>query len=145
MAKKPALSATAKTPKHFIHEWRKHRRVTQEELAAAIGLTSGAISQLERGVINYTQPTLESVADALNCKPSDLLGRDPRAPQDQGLIKTEPEILAMLARIEGLTDSDITVAFAVIKNALDVKRAAQEPSDSRDQPQPASRPRVATP
>lgn len=41
-------------------------------------MTSGAISQLENGIINYTQPTLEAIAYALNCEPGDLLSRDPR-------------------------------------------------------------------
>lgn len=64
--------------KHFIRAWRKYRRLTQEQLAERAELTSGAISQLENGIINYTQPTLEALAYALNCSPGDLLSRDPR-------------------------------------------------------------------
>lgn len=62
---------------HFIREWRKYRRLTQEQLAERIDQTSGAISQLENGLINYTQPTLEALAVALSCEPGDLLSRDP--------------------------------------------------------------------
>jgi transcriptional regulator with XRE-family HTH domain len=62
---------------HFIREWRKYRGLTQEQLAERIEQTSGAISQLENGIINYTQPTLEALAAALNCEPGDLLSRDP--------------------------------------------------------------------
>lgn len=62
---------------HFIREWRKYRGLTQEQLADRIEQTSGGISQLENGLINYTQPTLEALAVALNCEPGDLLSRDP--------------------------------------------------------------------
>lgn len=63
--------------RHFIKEWRKYRGLTQEQLAGRIEQTSGAISQLENGIINYTQPTLEAIAYALRCEPGDLLSRDP--------------------------------------------------------------------
>jgi transcriptional regulator with XRE-family HTH domain len=42
-----------------------------------IGVTHGAISQLERGQINYTQPMLEAIAAALHCRVGDLVERDP--------------------------------------------------------------------
>lgn len=66
-------------PRHFIRQWRAHRHLTQEQLAARIGVTHGAISQLERGLISYTQPMLEAIADALQCEASDLIGRPPGA------------------------------------------------------------------
>lgn len=43
-----------------------------------IGVTAGALSQLERGQVNYTQPMLENLAKALECQPADLILRDPR-------------------------------------------------------------------
>ena len=64
-------------PRHFIREWRKHRNLTMEQLAEIIGVTQGAISQLERGQTNYTQPMLEALADALHCRPYDLIMRTP--------------------------------------------------------------------
>ncbi len=64
-------------PRHFIKEWRKHRGLTQQRLADRLGFTHGAVSQLERGLVGYTQPTLEALADALQCEPADLLWRDP--------------------------------------------------------------------
>lgn len=63
--------------RHFIREWRKHRGYTQEQLAEALGVTHGTISQLETGKINYTQPMLEALAKALACEPADLIMRDP--------------------------------------------------------------------
>lgn len=67
-------------PRHFIRAWRQHRELTQEQLAERVGMTHGAISQLERGEVNYTQPTLEALAEALSCQPADLIMRDPKSP-----------------------------------------------------------------
>ena len=64
-------------PRHFIRQWRKFRRLSQEKLAEQLGVTHGAISQLERGHTSYTQPTLEKLAHALQCTPADLIARNP--------------------------------------------------------------------
>lgn len=65
----------------FFRQWRKHKGLTLEVLAERLGVTAGALSQLERGEVNYTQPMLEALADALNCEPADLLMRDPLEPE----------------------------------------------------------------
>lgn len=65
----------------FFREWRKHRGLTLEVLAERVGVTAGALSQLERGETNYTQPMLEALANALMCEPADLLIRDPSEPE----------------------------------------------------------------
>ena len=44
-----------------------------------VGVTHGALSQLERGLTNYTQPMLEALAEALQCDPADLIMRDPNS------------------------------------------------------------------
>lgn len=64
-------------PRHFIRQWRRHRGYTQEQLAEIVGVTDGAISQLERGDVGYTQPMLEALSEALACAPADLVMRDP--------------------------------------------------------------------
>lgn len=64
-------------PGHFVRQWRKFRGYSQEQLAEMIGVTHGAISQLERGLTQYTQPLLEALADALQTDPPSLLIRDP--------------------------------------------------------------------
>src|ERR1700738_4009489 len=66
-------------PRHFIKAWRIHRGLTQERLGDRVGVTHGALSQLERGLVNYTQPMLEALADALQCEPGDLITRDPNS------------------------------------------------------------------
>lgn len=77
MARKITPHPKPKKARHFVREWRKHRNLTQEQLAERIEATAGAISQLETGVIGYTQPTLEAIAFALSCEPGDLLSVDP--------------------------------------------------------------------
>lgn len=61
----------------FLKEWRKSRSLTQEALAEAIGSSSGYISELEKGKRRYNQDLLETLAEALQCTPADLLNRDP--------------------------------------------------------------------
>jgi transcriptional regulator with XRE-family HTH domain len=64
-------------PRHFIKAWRKHRELTQEQLASRIDVAVSTISQLETGKQGYSQPMLEALAGALGCQPADLLMRDP--------------------------------------------------------------------
>lgn len=70
----------------FIREWRKFRHLTLERLAERIEVTAGALSQLERGDVQYTQPMLEALADALNCEPADLITRSPLAEKGLQLV-----------------------------------------------------------
>ena|SRR5580765_7559020 len=78
MAKVQPL-AKRRPPRHFIKEWRLYRGYTQEQLAEMTGVTHGALSQLERGLVNYTQTMLEALAVALRCEPADLIMRDPNS------------------------------------------------------------------
>jgi transcriptional regulator with XRE-family HTH domain len=61
----------------YIRKWRQHRQLTLEQLADRVGVTAAAISLLERGLIGYTQKTLEAIAEALQTDPASLLMRDP--------------------------------------------------------------------
>jgi transcriptional regulator with XRE-family HTH domain len=65
---------------HFIKEWRKHRGLTQEQLAERIGITKSYVSKIESGKKRYDQPFLEAAAVVLQCEPADLLVRDPGDP-----------------------------------------------------------------
>jgi transcriptional regulator with XRE-family HTH domain len=64
-----------------IRAWRKYRGLSLERLGERVGVTKGALSQLENGTVAYTQPMLEALADALSCEPQDLLMRDPTDPE----------------------------------------------------------------
>lgn len=61
----------------FFKEWRKHRRLTQDELAAMVGVSASSISQLETGKQGFTDTTLIALSDALQCSPGDLLSINP--------------------------------------------------------------------
>lgn len=77
MAKKVVTNFKPEKPKFFFREWRKHRGMTQEDLAEAVGVTPSSISQLETGKQGFTDTTLSAIADALMCSPGDLLMRNP--------------------------------------------------------------------
>jgi transcriptional regulator with XRE-family HTH domain len=83
MRQSPAMAKRVQTrfkdekPRHFVRRWREYRNLTQEQLAERVGVTPGTISQLENSRINYRQPLLEALAEALNCNPGDLLNIDP--------------------------------------------------------------------
>lgn len=64
----------------FIREWRKHRGLTLEQLSERIDMSPGNLSHLERGMVAYTQDTLEALAEALNTDAASLLMRDPTGP-----------------------------------------------------------------
>lgn len=78
-----AWSGQKKRPTNYIRQWRKHRHLTQEQLAGRVEMTASSISQLESGKQGYTDQTLAAIAHALTCEPADLLARDPTKPEYQ--------------------------------------------------------------
>lgn len=68
------------TPRWFLREWRKHRRLTQQQLADLARLSKPFISQLESGERQYTEETLGKLAAALGVEIPDLIIRDPSRP-----------------------------------------------------------------
>jgi transcriptional regulator with XRE-family HTH domain len=65
----------------FLREWRKHRQLTQDQLAERIGISKPYLSQLENGKRQYTQELLEHFAAELRCEAADLIIRDPSDPE----------------------------------------------------------------
>jgi transcriptional regulator with XRE-family HTH domain len=63
--------------RNFVRHWRKHRKLTQEKLAELTGYTASSISQLETGVQGYEEATLVRLAQALRCRPGDLISGPP--------------------------------------------------------------------
>lgn len=79
----------------LLRKWRKHRNLTQEQLASRMiellpedSITNTSISQLENGKQGYSQITLEALAETLNCQAGELLMRDPNVPDANGLLAT---------------------------------------------------------
>jgi transcriptional regulator with XRE-family HTH domain len=68
-------------PRHFIREWRKHRQLTQAQLAERLGIDQSYVTKIETGKRRYDQMFLEAAALELRCSPADLIMRDPSAPQ----------------------------------------------------------------
>lgn len=91
-------------PSHFVREWRKFRGYSQERLAEMVGVTHGAISQLETGKTHYTQAMLEALAEALMTEPASLLMRDPTA-QDAIWSIWERAKPAQRRQIEAIADT----------------------------------------
>lgn len=66
----------------FLRQWRDFRRMTQEQLAARTDLTPPSISQLETGAQGFTDKSLARLAEALQCRPVDILAFDPSRPDN---------------------------------------------------------------
>ncbi len=95
MAKKP----------HYIREWRKHRGLTQEQLAERIGIARSYLTKIERGSRRYDQPFLEAAAEALRCEVGDIIMRDPTDPEGIWSVwetLPEPQRLQAVAVIKAL-------------------------------------------
>jgi transcriptional regulator with XRE-family HTH domain len=75
MAKAPRFRET------FIRQWRQHKHLSLEALAARVPMDKGNLSKVERGLLPYNQEMLERLADALGTEPASLLMRDPTDPE----------------------------------------------------------------
>lgn len=71
-------SESTNGPGHYVKEWRKHRGLTQEQLAGRLGVATSSVSQLETGKQGYSQATLEALAIALDCEPWQLISVNPK-------------------------------------------------------------------
>lgn len=58
-----------------LKQLRKQSGLSQTELAAAIGVTQGAVSQWEMGASKPSLDNLVSIAKALGCKVDDLIDK----------------------------------------------------------------------
>jgi transcriptional regulator with XRE-family HTH domain len=64
---------------HHIRAWRKHRGYTTRALAERTGLAPSTIGGLETGSGQYSQGSLERIAEALGTTPAALLNGPPGA------------------------------------------------------------------
>ena len=65
------------SPQHYLREWRRHRGLTQAQLAEAIGVDRSQLNKIERGRRYHAKPVLEAIAARLECEPNDLIRRHP--------------------------------------------------------------------
>lgn len=90
---------------HYLKEWRKHRGLTQVQLAEAMEISRSYLTMIERGDRRYDQHFLEAAAKVLECTPGDLIARSPGAGQriDELLASaTEDDRLRIEAAIRAL-------------------------------------------
>jgi len=78
MAKKSKTDEKRSFKRTFIREWRQHRHLTLEQLAARMDMTASHFSMLERGLRGYRQETLEVIAEALQTDAGSLIMRNPK-------------------------------------------------------------------
>lgn len=93
----------------FLREWRQDRNLTLEALASRVGSTAASISRLENRRQPYSQPLLEALAEALSCRPGDLISRPPGASDRLAAIISDMDPEAQkraLAVIQALKDSE---------------------------------------
>lgn len=63
--------------RHYMKEWRIHAGLDQEQAASRIGISRSQLSKIENMKSPYVQGLLEAAAVAYNCRPPDLLMRNP--------------------------------------------------------------------
>lgn len=63
---------------HYLREWRLDRNLTLQDLAQLAGMTHTTVSRLERGLIPYSQRSLERLAAALHTDPASIILVPPR-------------------------------------------------------------------
>jgi transcriptional regulator with XRE-family HTH domain len=94
-----------------LRQVRKSKGLTQAKLAELSGVTQGMISQLEakQPGTDYSGKTLKKLADALGCRPQDLMMSDPN------------ETEGPYDLFESLDDADKARAIEILRG---LKRAA---------------------
>lgn len=65
----------------FLKQWRKHRGLSQEQLADSLEISHTTVGRIERSEIPYSQEFLEAAAARLRCTPADIIMRDPGDPE----------------------------------------------------------------
>ncbi|OWR21767.1 Predicted transcriptional regulator [Brevundimonas diminuta] len=88
-------------PRHLIRKWREHAKLTQAQMADAIGYERSYYSRVENGKRGYDQAILEKLAAEHGCSPADLLSRDPALTLDLNSILRDlsPDDLVRITEI----------------------------------------------
>lgn len=103
----PVKKPTRQRRRHFIKEWREHRGLTQEQVAARLDISPTTWGRIENKKVPYNQDFLEEAAHALQCEPWDLLNVDP---------SKEGDVVDMLSLLRGSPDEAKRAAAAVLKS-----------------------------
>ena len=90
-----------------LYCYRKKKKLTQEELAEALDLSVGFISQLERGITKPSLDTLSDICDYLNCSIGTIL-------ESSNNINT-PELLEFTELYQSLPKKEQRLFFCMLK------------------------------
>jgi transcriptional regulator with XRE-family HTH domain len=66
--------------RHFLKQWRKHRGLSQVQLAERLHINQGQLSKIENFKKPWDEDLLAAAAEELRCEPVDILIRDPTGP-----------------------------------------------------------------
>jgi transcriptional regulator with XRE-family HTH domain len=74
--------APVKKPVHkraptFLRQWRKHKGLTQEEVAEQLSVDTTTVGRIEKGELPYNQDYLERIAIIFGVDVTDLLAVNP--------------------------------------------------------------------
>ena len=111
-----AMSAETRIGKRLA-AIREHRRISQAELAAALGVSKAAIGHYEHGRVRLTVPRLEQLARALHCRVADLL-----APLDTPVL---------LGDVTGLTTAAVRAGMFTMEHVAQQRTAGGVASRDR--------------
>lgn len=70
----------------FLRQWRKYKKLTQDQASERVEIDQATLGRIERGVLPYNQDLLERLALAYGCDVSDLLDIDPLKPDPPRLV-----------------------------------------------------------
>lgn len=99
-------------PGNRLRELRKSARLSQGDLAKAVGLSQSAISQMENGIADIGLEWMRRFARALGCTPADLL-----ADQDNPARLSDEEF-DLIRRFRAAQDADRDTLLRVSEAVL---------------------------
>lgn len=74
---------------NYLGAWRRHREISQDDAAAAIGTTKSMYGKLERGERTLDVDWLEKIGRAFSCEPYQLIAAPPGASPTTALSMDE--------------------------------------------------------
>lgn len=81
--------------KYRVKEYRKLRKLTQENLGNMVGISQEQIARIESGTCDMTLKQMDKIAKALGVKPYELL---PEEWQPEPITPAEQQILDMIRK-----------------------------------------------
>lgn len=71
---------------HYLKEWREGRGYTQEQASELSGISQSVLARIETGSREYKEHHLIALATAYGCEVWELLGVNPREPDESSDI-----------------------------------------------------------